>query len=350
MLKRIPVQVNTHEWLLLKQNYIGCSDIPVLTGSNRNYISTVELFEQKIGISPINMKMAELPFMGHVMEPVILEILRYFEREQRELWVQNMLQKKVIRNFESNSGYIVVNEDVPFMSTTPDAVIPRGEKDLFGDPVRVDSPINAKNINSIKWHQYDGYIPENHEQIQGEMLVWGSDYSELACLVGGNEFHVSPILKDDSVQKCIYNICKSFWYDRVVPGRVLADRWKKETRKTEKEAIRHDIYQLEPGPDDSEPYRAFLSARFVNQDKQIKASEPMEKLISMYQFYQDIAKGIKAKQNLIKNTLLRVHEHNGVNLILGTGVKSTFNKKHVISGPELASHEVNKIVNNLKLI
>jgi len=42
-----------------------------------------------------------------------------------------------------------------------------------------------KNINGIKWHQYDGFIPEQQQQVHGEMLVFGTEYGELANLVGG---------------------------------------------------------------------------------------------------------------------------------------------------------------------
>lgn len=347
MLKKIPVKVNTPEWLALKQNYIGCSDIPVLTGSNRSYQSPIQIFYQKIGIEPLNLRMAEIPFMGHVMEPVILNMWRYYEREQRDIWVQNMLADRVMRECEHNTGYIVVNEDTPFISTTPDAIMEPGCPTLFGEVLKVASPINAKNINSIKWHQYEGYVPEHHEQMQGEMLVWGAQYAELACLVGGNEFHVLPIERDEAIVKSIYNICKDFWYNKVLPAKPLADRWKATQKKSEKDAIMHDIYQLEPDADETDHYRIFVASRFVNKEKKAEASESLQKLMELYQFYNDVGKGIKSKQNLIKNTILRVHEHNGYSLIQGRGAKSSFNKKHVISGPELSPKEIEQIVINL---
>lgn len=350
MLQRIPVKVNTPEWLDLKSNYIGCSDIPVLTGATTSYSSPLKIFEQKIGLSVSDNEMKELPYMGHIQEPLILTIWEYYEHGDREKWVQNHMNGRRIRNLEKNTGYILVNPDVPFMSLTPDGIIPQGQPTLHGEVLEKDSPVNAKNINSIKWHQWEGYIPENHLQMHGEMLVLGSQYSELAYLVGGSEFHVVQSEFDEDISKKIYNICSSFWYDRILPAKPLAARYKLATRKAEKEALMKDIRALEPMPDDTDSYRSIMSERFKNRedtDKQLRATPEMDKLMEYYQFYSDIGKELEGIKRKIKNTLLRYHEHNGANIILGETGKSTMNKKHMVSGKELPPETIKQQLNKL---
>ena len=349
MLQKIPIEVNTPEWLELRTNYIGCSDIPILTGSNRNYGSPIDVFYQKIGLGSGQHRMAERPFMGHIHEPIILDLWQYWE-EGKEKYVENYMEKKRIRPFIKNDGYILVNEDIPFLSCTPDGTIPKGEKRLDGYELEKDAPLQVKNIDSLKWDSMDGYIPEHHEQVHGEMMVFGTEYAELACLKGGNELHINQVPYVEEFSKSIMAICSHFWYERVLPARPLAKRLKLTSKKADKEAIQKDIMELEPLPDDSDAYRAFLSARFQNQDnpdRRIIASPPMETLMHTYQYYNDIQKEIKKKQVLIKNTLLRVHEHNGITLILGDGCRSSMNKKHVVSGKEMTAELIRNEINKL---
>lgn len=345
MLQKIPIKINTPEWLELKQSYIGCSDIPVLTGSNRNYYSPLDIFYIKIGMYDRVFKMAERPMMGHIQEPVILDLWQYYEKELG--WVDNYQNNNKVRHFEKNTGYILVNEDTPFLSVTPDATIPAGQPTLFGEVLKLASPLQAKNIDSLKWAKHDGWIPEHREQVLGEMAVFGADYGELVSLVGGNTLHVEPIERDEDSLNAILSICRYFWYEQVVPAKALAKRWKLASKQNEKNAIMKDIYALEPAADDSEAYRSFLSARFVNLDKQVKASSQMESLMHFWQYYDDIVKELDKKKRAIKNVLLRYHDHNGVSLILGDGCRSSMNKKHVVSGNDTDTNKLNQILKQI---
>lgn len=348
MLQKIPVKVNTPEWLEVRRDYIGCSDIPILTGSNRNYGSPLDIFYDKLGMTTKEFKMSERPMMGHIQEPIILNLWRYSDGKD---WVENYTNNRVLREFVPNTGYIVVNEEIPFISDTPDGTIAKGTVNLFGEKLDKDAPLQAKNIDSLKWASSDGWIPEHKEQVTGEMLVYGTQYAETVSLVGGNQLVVAQVEYNEDVATAIYNICKNFWINCVQPAKPLAKQWKLAYSKKEKEAIMKDIMQLEPLPDDSDAYRAFLSARFQNQDnpeKKIKASPDMEKLINYYQYYNDVGREIENIKRKIKNTLLRLHEHNGITLILGDNCKSTMNKNHLVKGKDTSTKEIKEILTKLK--
>lgn len=348
MLQKIPVKVNTPEWLELRRSYIGCSDIPILTGSNRNYGSPLDIFYDKIGLEIKKFKMSERPLMGHIQEPTILNLWRYSDGKE---WVDNYTSGRVLREFKPNTGYILVNPEIPFMSDTPDGTIEKGTLNLFGEKLDKDAPLQAKNIDSLKWASSDGWIPEHKEQVTGEMLVFGTQYSETVSLIGGNQLVVAQVEYNEDVAAAIYNICKNFWINCVQPAKPLAKRFLLAYSKAEKEAIMKDIMALEPLPDDSDAYRDFLSTRFKNQDnpeKKVKASPDMEVLMNYYQFYNDIGKEVDLIKRKIKNTLLRYHEHNAVTLIQGEGCKSTMNKNHLVKGREISTKHIKDQLNKLK--
>ena len=157
-------------------------------------------------------------------------------------------------------------------------------------------------------------------------------------MVGGCQFYVESCPYSDIVAQSIIDICRAFWYDRVVPGKKLAKRYNVETRQNERDAIMADIHQLEPPPDATEKYREFLAERFVNRDIKVKATPNMEAMMHAYEVLKQYESNIQSAKRLISNTLLMYHEHNGVHRILGDNCVSTMNKKHVIKGD--ATHPV----------
>lgn len=330
MLLKIEVKPNTAEWHEIRKGGIGASDVPILTGESE-YSNPIKLFYQKIGLSPSEQKESELMFWGHAHEPLLLDHWQYWEKE-KDAYIRNVRDGKIVRRYKKNTGFIYQNEDYPFMFFTPDGIIPAGELTLYEDKLEKDCPLQAKNINALVHSMYGGLPPTYIEQEHAEMIVMGVEYSEFVYLVGGCQFYVEACPFSEIVAKSIIGICRSFWYDKVVPGKVLAQKWHRTTTQSEKDAIMADIHQLEPPPDSSEKYRAFLTERFVNRDVKVKATPQMEYMMHAYEVLKSYEQNIQKAKRLISNTLLMYHEHNGVSRILGENCMSSMNKKHIIKG------------------
>ena len=169
MLQKISCVPNSAEWLEIRRNGIGASDVPILTGESE-YSNPIRLFNQKIGLSPTKQIESELMFWGHAHEPLLLDHWQYWEKE-KDAYIRNYRDGRVVRKYKKNEGFIYQNEDYPFMFFTPDGIIPAGELDLFGELLEKDCPLQAKNINSLVYAMYGGLPPTYIEQEHAEMIV-----------------------------------------------------------------------------------------------------------------------------------------------------------------------------------
>lgn len=336
-LERIKVEYKSPAWYKLREDAIGCSEIGILLGSI-DWSSPVTIFYSKIGLHRDVFESNERMFHGTNLEPYILDLWRYWDGKD---YFKNKQEGKVIRELTDVKDTVYRRRDIPFILYTPDGEIPAGSKTLFGDTLDKPAPLEAKMIDSLLFHIYNSDLPETYKnQVHGEMIVMDSDYSEVAALVGGNNFNVFPIVYDKNMGDLIIEVCYKFWYKHVVPAKALVAEYREATTDKDRNLIEYEIARLEPPPDSTEAYKKFMSARFAGSDRRLLASDAVSRLMKQREAIKSIKNYLDNKQKLISNLLLNLHvKEQAMYIEDEEGNKSSFNKRHSVTVRSKPSEE-----------
>lgn len=181
MAVRLAVYQGTEEWLEARTEGIGASDIPVIAGESP-YRGPLELWAEKRHlVGPIvEDEQAELFEIGHLMEPVLLEL--YERRTGRHpKRVRQMLR----------------HPDVPWAQASLDAQAP------------VRRVIEAKWSNASRWGA-EGIPDDVLLQVQWQLFVTGWDVADVVALVGRSA-RVVEVGRDQAMIDDLYALAADFW-------------------------------------------------------------------------------------------------------------------------------------------
>lgn len=228
------------EWLRIRTNGIGGSDVSILAGINP-YKSIYELWKEKTGQIEPEEKQSEYAYFGSVLEPIVKA--EFMKRTGLKVRARNM---------------ILQSADYPFMIADLDGIVnDHGEICIF----------EAKTASEYKLSEWKQGVPRAYVlQVQHYMAVTGAVKTHIAAIVGGNHFFHYTIERDEELIQEIIAMEKEFWERNVLGG-------------------------IEPAPDGSGATTAYLNetyAKAINNTIQL----PTEAL-SVFDEYDAISRKIE---------------------------------------------------------
>lgn len=177
-------------WLEERLTYLGGTDIAAIVGVNP-YSSPFDVYAEKV--------------LGHQEdeENAFMEWGKRLEAVIAEAYAEKTGYKLL-------PGAFIRNEEFPFLAGNPDRLIEGGGiLDCKNAGIRMAEKFGEEGTN----HMPAYYL------VQLAWYCWltGSDWAELAVLIGGNDFRRYTYLRDRSLEELLVDSGKDFWLDHVQP-------------------------------------------------------------------------------------------------------------------------------------
>lgn len=254
------------QWLDFRVNGLGCSEIGSVLGYNK-YQEPAIVFAQKLGIIPTGSVDNEAMFMGRVLEPIIANLWEFYDPDDGT-WSMTSINLEMgarVREVFKPEIY-AQNPKYPWLFGGPDGLFVH-DGDL--------AVLEIKTIAKFASDQYQSGIPTSYIfQIHGYMMLFETDYAEIAMLQDGRTLNVIPIERSPKVVEMILNECGEFWH-RLEKARELYE-------------MDGDWQQFEPKPTSSKAYEEFLVDRFKAENNSIKEiSDQCQYWVDKYQSFRD---------------------------------------------------------------
>lgn len=179
-------KMTKEEWLSIRKNSIGGSEIAVAIGASR-WATKFELWASKTNRINRSTSNAEAMYWGNVMEPIIRD----------EFAKRTGLTVKT-------TNYIFASQTHPFLTANLDGVV-----ELGGGECAVLELKTAGTYADNDWN--DGLPIEYFLQVQHYMFITGMSKAYVAVLIGGNSFKYLEVQRDDASIDIIVNLATEFW-------------------------------------------------------------------------------------------------------------------------------------------
>lgn len=178
------------EWLKMRKHGIGGSDAAAVCGLSR-WRGPLDVYRDKTS-DKIEEKETPAIHWGNVMEPVLRA------------------------EFAKRSGLVV--EEVPFLFNCHE--FPFMIANVDGIAREKDgsvSLIEIKTANSFAVKDWDNGLPQEYYiQVQHYMSVLDLAKSYIVVLIGGNDFRIEEIPRDDETIQTIINLEAAFWRENIL--------------------------------------------------------------------------------------------------------------------------------------
>lgn len=276
------------EWLRLRQNFIGASDVGTIMGYNE-YFDNIALFYQKVGATALVESSNMHTHAGHVFEPVIAtSFWPYWDPNNPtiEAYEANLKAKNKVRSCQRILA-LASNKVYPWLGINIDRI--------FGVPLRILEIKNIRSMAKYKWEA--GISPMYVLQVMTMLAVTQTEEAELFQLVDGREPDCTPIGWNDAIIHRILKETEDF-ARRVKEGVRI---W--QSADTEEKRLAR-LQEVEPTANTGEAYQ-FLKDRYKPENSQgdRDASEHEIQLALAYKAYDAGEKQNKKAKELIKAEL-----------------------------------------------
>lgn len=185
------VEDNSIEWLQLRRQGIGGSEVSTLLGmQNPDWDDPFTIWLDKTEQTPLDLNPpSEAAFWGHVLEPVVRE-------RAADILGVTISKPPMLRSVTH-----------PFMQYSADGIMSD------------DRLYEGKTANAFKASEWKGQIPDHAElQVQAGMFVTGKEQALVAGLIGGQKLELFEVDRDDRIIAVILDTCEPFWVDHVLAG------------------------------------------------------------------------------------------------------------------------------------
>lgn len=191
-----PIQVvhtldmEREEWLAYRQSGLGGSDIGSILGFNK-WKSPMQVYLEKIGEHNEDIN-SEAAYWG------------------------NELEDLVAREYSKRTGYrvrrhnfLLQHPQYPFLQANVDRIII--------DKERGNGVLECKTANEYtkKYWEDDEVPPSYYLQVQHYLGVTGLKWGAIAVLIGGQDFRIYPIERDEEIIETIIKEATFFWNEYV---------------------------------------------------------------------------------------------------------------------------------------
>lgn len=256
-IQKIPTSnMSRQEWLNYRLTGIGASEVGTVMGLNP-YMSSIELFYKKIGITPQTDIDNSAMFWGRELEAQICDKWQYWAGDEESM-IENFKNEKIVRKCARVNAYIR-NDEHPHLFCSLDRKI------ISTTNAGEESALEAKTISGYAANMWEAGIPPQYVvQLQTQLLICGYNMGELALLIDGRNMNVIPFARHDDIIKGIIAKTAQFW-ERCAKGQLMVKQLRDAERDMNQSLIdfyNNEIHKLEPEPDGSEAYENYLSDRF----------------------------------------------------------------------------------------
>ena len=238
MLKRLNTD---EEWLENRRKGIGGSDIAAVMGLNR-YKGAVDIFRDKTEPEQrADLKPNDAIHFGVILEDVVA---KEFAR-RTGMKVQRINASFVDGIRIANIDRAIINPGIAGRVRAFD------EKDVHGHHMSTDALLECKTAgarSAWRWgpSQEDeikagevtseASVPMEYlAQVQWYLGVTGCDIAYIAVLIGGQDFRVYQVKRDDDLIQRMYDIADDFWMKHVATGCCPAPATAEEAQKAWRE-------------------------------------------------------------------------------------------------------------------
>lgn len=196
-MKKALAEMTHEEWLLERRKGIGGSDAAGVLGISPFEDSTpLCIYRDKRGVAPLETKPTAAMKWGTKHEPMILE------------------------EFAEQTGREVVRPEFMFVDSEHQCLLANLDGET-ADPMH--DIVEAKTCNVFgadDWGEPGtDEIPALYlAQVQHYMGVCDRDKAFVAVLIGGNDFRIYAVRRNERLIKLIRDRCVSFWHDNVEKG------------------------------------------------------------------------------------------------------------------------------------
>lgn len=181
-------------WLENRSNGIGSSDSSAICGVNP-WKTALEVYYHKLGGSQATGGLSSdaAPRWGHILEPAVA---RGYELETGRKCHEPLPES---------------HHEHPFIKATADRITDDGERLV---------EIKTASIHSQGWGESGSdKVPEYYLlQVQHQLAVYRMELADLAVLIGGQDFRVYEIKRDDALIDYLLRINCDFWNNHVLAG------------------------------------------------------------------------------------------------------------------------------------
>jgi putative phage-type endonuclease len=189
------------DWLKQRQSGIGGSEIAAICGMNP-FKTPMQIWESKV--NPVeNEETSEPAYWGNTLEEVVAK--EYAKRTGRK--VQRITTQMRHPDFSfaiANIDRAVINPDIS------------GNVRFKDGKITTDRILECKTANGFSVKQWgesgSDYVPDAYLiQCQWYMGVTGASITDLAVLIGGQDFRIYTILRDDELINDLLQQGAAFW-------------------------------------------------------------------------------------------------------------------------------------------
>ena len=239
-------------WLEARKQSIGASDVSAIMGTaNPKYQSRYKLWNQKMGLLPLDTDQSQIQLFGHLMEATAAKAFKI------QFGKGEIVDPK---------GFGIRHNLFPWMTASVDRalVLDAGlavQGQEFKDMVQTEPlwiPIEIKNVSEYKTDEWGfASIPEMYyDQVQAQLEVTAKPRALVLAIFGGNRMEVYTVWRDVIRGAQITTAAAEFW-DSLATGDC-------------------------PPPDDSEATEDALKQRFPSANgSEITMTAEMETLCAM---------------------------------------------------------------------
>ena len=176
-------EMSREEWLQWRNRGIGSSDAPVAVGMSR-YKSPLELWMEKTGRKmPDDLSNKDAVFWGTTLEPIVANV--YAEKTGKK-----------VRRVNS----VLQHPEYPFMLANLDRIVEGG------------GVLEIKTAGLRSQRQWEEGIPLAYQiQVLHQLAVTGKAWADVAVLIGGQEFRIYRIERDEERIAQLVELETAFW-------------------------------------------------------------------------------------------------------------------------------------------
>lgn len=187
---RYVIAKDNSEWLAIRNNGIGGSDIGSIMGVN-SYKTPFEVWAEKTG----QVKPKDLT-------------------EQIPIMIGNELEEMVARLFEKETGFKVRKDNKTYFHKKHSFLLANIDRQIIGQKAILECKTTSV-YNRKQW--IDDEIPASYLlQVQHYLDVLDYEIGYIAVLIGNTEFIYKKIERDDDLIKLIHERVVPFWKDNVL--------------------------------------------------------------------------------------------------------------------------------------
>ena len=215
-------ELNRDAWLAQRRTGIGGSDVAAILGLSK-YKSPLDVYNDKIGETPDG-EQSQAAYWGTKLEDVVakefqertgLKVQRVNRQLSREGWMHANIDRAVVNH--AISGTVRIQGEAKQAETgrllTTDAILEcKTASSYIADqwgPSQEEEIVSGKVVSDHK-------IPIYYEtQVQWYLGVTGASVCFVAALLGGQDFRIYLVHRDNEVITALQDQCRAFWFEHV---------------------------------------------------------------------------------------------------------------------------------------